>query len=284
MKRQLFCQYSPTAYRLSVLKECAKRNVKDAVSGVPFACERSTERLPCVLYRHNSLIRRVLGNTRPELQENKAVNLALTAPLINGIRIGPGEVFSFWHLVGKPTQARGYREGLMIANAQPVSGIGGGLCQFTNLIHWMILHTPLEICEHHHHDAFDLFPDYNRQVPFGVGTSIAYNYIDYRFRNPTEQQYQLIVYLTDTHLCGELRTEQPLPVKYHIQTEEERFVRIGGQVYRKGKVYRTMVDKTTGKLLKRELLQENHALVLYDTDGLGLTIEEDCTESTVGRE
>ena len=59
---------------------------------------------------------------------------------------------------------------------------------------------------------------------------------------------------------------------------------IGGQVYRKGKVYRTMVDKTTGKLLNRELLRENHALVLYDTDGLELTIEEDCTESTVGRE
>ena len=24
--------------------------------------------------------------------------------------------------------------------------------KFTNLIHWMILHTPLDIVEHHHHD------------------------------------------------------------------------------------------------------------------------------------
>jgi vancomycin resistance protein VanW len=31
--------------------------------------------------------------------------------------------------------------------------VGGGLCQFTNLLHWVALHSPLEIAEHHHHDA-----------------------------------------------------------------------------------------------------------------------------------
>ena len=41
--------------------------------------------------------------------------------------------------------------------------------------------------EHHHHDALDLFPDYNRQIPFGTGTSIAYNYLDYRFKNTTNK-------------------------------------------------------------------------------------------------
>ena len=28
----------------------------------------------------------------------------------------------------------------------------------TNLIHWMVPHSPLTITEHHHHGRFDLFP------------------------------------------------------------------------------------------------------------------------------
>ena len=69
-------------------------------------------------------------------------------------------------------------------------------------------------------------------------------------------------------LCGELRTDAPLAVKYHIAAEDERFVREDGVVYRYGEVYRTMVDKTTGNVLSRELLRRNHARVLYDTAGL----------------
>lgn len=202
------------------------------------------------------------------LQDNKAVNLALAAPKINGILIRPDETFSFWHLVGSPSAARGYRTGLVIANAQTGAAVGGGMCQFSNLIHWMVLHSPLSITEHHH-DQFDLFPDFARQVPFGTGTSIFYNYLDYR-RNDTDQTYQLLVRTTDTHLCGELRAESPLAVKYHITAEKEHFVREDGFVYRCGEVYRTKVDKSTGNILSRELLRRNHARVLYDTAGLDI--------------
>ena len=96
----------------------------------------------------------------------------------------------------------------------------------------MVLHAPLTITEQHHHDQFDLFPDFGRQVPFGTGTSIFYNYL-----------------------------------KYHIASENERFVREDGVVCRCGEVYRTMVDKATGNVLSRELLRRNHARVLYDPAG-----------------
>jgi vancomycin resistance protein VanW len=132
----------------------------------------------------------------------------------------------------------------------------------------MVLHTPLTIVEHHHHDGFDLFPDYNRQVPFGTGTSILYNYLDYRFKNETDVTYQLITYVTDTHLCGELRACAELPVKYHIATENEHFVRVDGTVYRRGQVYRTCIDKATGNELSRELIRDNNAKVMYDTSNL----------------
>lgn len=268
MARKLFCEISSFTYNLSVIKCRVIRKIVDLLSRDHFAKNKQKEKLPFIVYKHNSLIRRQLGNADMVLQDNKAVNLSIAAPKINEIIIKPGETFSFWKLVGNTSAKKGYKEGLTISNAQTKAGIGGGMCQMTNLIHWMVLHTPLKIVEHHHHDGFDLFPDFNRQVPFGTGTSIMYNYLDYRFKNESDIMYQLIVYVTDTHLCGELRADKELDVKYHIQTEDEHFVRQGNDVYRKGLVYRSCIDKITGKVISRKLLKQNNAKVMYDTSNL----------------
>ena len=185
-----------------------------------FARVKKDEPLPYLIHSHKSLIRRKLGNVDPRLQESKAVNLSLAAPKVNGILIRPGEVFSFWRLVGSTSKRKGYLEWLTIDRGRTGSGIGGGMCQFTNLIYWLVLHSPLTVVEHHHHDGYDLFPDFGRQVPFGVGTSIAYNYLDYRFKNATDATYQLIVYTTDKYLCGELRCSEICGYIYHIGAED----------------------------------------------------------------
>lgn len=264
--RRLFCQLSPTAYRISVMKGCTLRFIRDALFRTRFAKTRSKVMLPAVVYRHNSLIRRTLGAADPLLQENKAVNLAIAAPKLSHILIYPGETFSFWHLAGRCTTAEGYKEGMVIENGQVGRGIGGGLCQFTNLIHWMVLHTPLTIVEHHHHDAIDLFPDFGRQVPFGTGTSVFYNYVDYRFRNDTDSTFQLVVWVDEKYLCGELRADRLPPVKYHIAMQDEAFVQEADGVYRTGKIYRRAVDRDTGNVVACELLKENHARVMYTLD------------------
>lgn len=248
------------------------RRLQDLFCGEQFANERAAEPLPYLVNRHNSLIRRRLGNVDLRLQENKAVNLSIAAPKISGVLIRPGEVFSLWKLVGSISRRKGYCEGLMIAHGATASGTGGGMCQLSNLIHWMILHTPMTIVEHHHHDGIDLFPDFNRQIPFGTGTSILYNYLDYRVKNMTGQTYQLIVHTGEEYLKGEIRSDQKQSVKYHIRAEGERFVRENGVVYRVGEVWREAVDVCTGQHIGRELLRKNHARVLYDT--AALTIEE----------
>lgn len=38
------------------------------------------------------------------------------------------------------------------------SGIGGGICQLSNLIHWMAIHSPLVVVERSNH-SFDPFPN-----------------------------------------------------------------------------------------------------------------------------
>lgn len=263
MPRKLFCQLGPAAYRLSVLRCVAQRNIRDAVSGVRFAREKAPQ-LPEKVYVHASLIRRRLHNVNMRLQENKAVNLALAAPKLNGVLIRPGETFSFWRLVGNCTARKGFLEGMYISGGKPTAGIGGGMCQMSNLIHWMALHSELQIVEHHHHDQIDLFPDFGRQIPFGTGTSIAYNYLDYRLYNPTERTYQLRVWVDGEYLRGELRADAQQEVSFHIRSENERFMRESEGIYRCGTVYRETVDRRTGNLLSREVLRENHARVMYE--------------------
>ncbi len=264
MPRKLFCEISPFTYRLSMEKEILKRHLKDFIHKIRFARERTTDNLPVVIYRHNSLIRRRLGNVNMQLQENKATNLALAVKNIDGLLIRPGETFSVWKQIGRTTERKGYKEGLVIAKGAPGQGIGGGLCQLSNLIHWMVLHSDLTIAEHHHHDAFDLFPDYGRQIPFGTGTSISYNYIDYRVRNDTSNTYQLRLWVDGEYLRGELRAVDPQPHTFHIHAENEYFSREGDVIYRNGQVYRDTIDASTGNVIESQLIRTNHARVMYE--------------------
>ncbi len=262
--RKLFCEISPLTYQISLVKCRWKRHLENLTSKEPFAKEKSSEPLPTVIYSQKSLIRRKLGNVDLQLQDNKAVNLALSAPKVNGVIIKPGEVFSFWKLVGSCSARKGYKTGLLISKGTIGAGIGGGMCQFTNLIHWLVLHTPLVTVEHHHHDGMDLFPDYGRQIPFGTGTSIMYNYLDYRFKNNTDMKFQLLVHTDGKYLIGEIRAERPLEVTYHIGVENEAFVKRDDGFYRVGTVYRDRIDKRTGNVLSREVIKENNAKVMYE--------------------
>lgn len=270
MKRKLFCEISPLTYKISMEKCILVRKIKNFLSDEKFAKEKSNDKLPNLIYKHNSLIRRRLGNVNMDLQENKAKNLALSAPKISGVIIKPGETFSLWTLVGRCTEKDGYKEGLTISMGKPSSGVGGGMCQLSNLIHWMILHTDMEITEHHHHDQIDLFPDFKRVIPFGTGTSIVYNYLDYKFKNTTNITYQLIIYVTDEYLCGELRADNRSEYKYHILAEDVFFSLEDDGVYRNGKIYREKNDCKSGLCVSRELIKVNHAKVCYDTSNLDL--------------
>ncbi len=264
MKRKLFCEISPFTYRLSMEKEILKRHLQDFCHQTHFAFERTETSLPVLVYRHNSLIRRRLGNVNMQLQENKATNLALAVKHIDGLLIRPGQTFSVWKLIGRTTRRKGYKEGLTIAKGQPSQGIGGGMCQLSNLIHWLVLHSELTITEHHHHDGLDLFPDFGRQIPLGTGTSISYNYIDYRVRNNTSNTYQLRLWVNDEYLCGELRAEEHQQHTYHIHAENEYFSREDGIIYRNGQVFRDTIDVTTGQCIDTRLIRTNHARVMYD--------------------
>ncbi len=264
MGRKLFCDISPTCYKISVRKEIMVRYLKDLFSRERIAKRRDLNNiLSNIVKSHSSILIRKLHGVDLKLQENKVTNIMLACNKVNGIIINPGETFSYWKTVGKAKQKDGYKKGLVIGRNGFTSGYGGGLCQMANMIHWLVLNSPLDVTElHHHSDA--LFPDERRRVPFGTGTSVCYNNVDYRFKNNTDQKVQILVWVEDGELCGELRSEREYPCRYKLVEENHHFKKEGESYYRISQVYRIVIDRLTNEELYKELILDNHSLVMYD--------------------
>ena len=148
-------------------------------------------------------------------QENKVVNLRLAAQRLDGVLLRPGETMSYWRLIGRPSRRKGYREGMVLFLGRIGGDIGGGLCQMSNLIFWMTLHTPLTVVERYRH-SHDVFPDANRTQPFGSGATRAYPHRDLMIRNDTNQTFQLRVWVGKEHLHGQWRAETVVQHRYEI--------------------------------------------------------------------
>lgn len=253
----------PIFYHTRIQQKRIFRGMKNVIDRKMFSSTFSKDSLPYTCKKHQSLLRRKLGDSDPRLQENKIVNLKIASKKVDGIIIKPGEMFSFWKVIGKTTKQKGYIEGMLLSQGEVITGVGGGICQLANLLFWMALHTPLEINERHHH-SFDPFPDSGRVLPFGSGASVFYNYVDLRFFNPTDQQYQIRVWLTDKHLKGAIYTNKEWPYAYHMEERNHRFIKEKGKNYRQNEIWRKVVDKKTGNYVKEELLIKNYSEVKYD--------------------
>lgn len=264
MGRKLFCELGPTAYKISVLKEAVRKDIQDIFKGNKIAKKRDNNKLKYILKGDAKILLRKLEGVDMQLQRNKVVNLKIASSNIDGVIIMPGETFSFWNMVGKPTKEKGYLEGLVIMDSKRFGkDYGGGLCQLANLIHYLVLHTPMEVTElHHHSDA--LFPDYKRRVPFGTGTSVSYKSVDYRFKNTLSYPVQLKVWLDDTMLYGEIRADYELDNKYRLVEEDHHYSLENGVYYRNSNVYRVITNKETKEIVKKELILKNHSRVMYD--------------------
>lgn len=241
-----------------------RRKVVWLLNGSRYAATFSTMDFPNTVISHKSFLLRPLRNVEMYLQHNKVTNLKLAIEKINNIVLRPGETFSFWYLVGKPSEEKGYKPGLVLNQGKIESGIGGGLCQIGNLIFWMTLHTPLTIKERYRH-GYDVFPDINRSIPFGCGATLAYNYIDIQIQNTTSQNFQFKFWLSDENLHGEIRSEQPLDERYEIYESNHEIVhQYWGGYTRHNQIKRKTFNKKTNALISDEPIVENHAIMMYE--------------------
>lgn len=231
-------------------------------NSVNYARKKKFDLYPELVYQHKSPLLRKLKNVDMWLQFNKVKNLQIAVHKLNGTIIEPGQTFSYWRLVGRPTRRKGYVDGMVLHYGSFSPGVGGGLCQLSNLIYWMTLHTPLTVIERHRH-SYDVFPDSDRTQPFGSGATCVYNYIDLQIKNETTQSYQLCIYLTDTHLHGEWRTFNKVDTKYEIYEKKHWITHeFWGGYVRHNLIYRKVFDGE-GLQIKDEYVTENHAIMMY---------------------
>ena len=227
-----------------------------------WAKERQGERLPCIQSAHATPLLRHLRGDQMEWQRNKVVNLKLAVARLDGLILHPGETFSYWKLIGKPTRQKGYREGMVLFLGQIGSDVGGGLCQLSNLIFWMTLHTPLTVVERYRH-SHDVFPDADRTQPFGSGATCAYPHRDLMIRNDTDQDFQLCLRVGESHLEGAWRAARPLQVRYRILERDARIEQASwGGYIRHTALYRQRED-LAGHLLDEQFLFSNDAIMMY---------------------
>ena len=267
MTKKLLSQRHPLFYFLAVWNKRLRRMLAWHCDGRTYASVQQTELLPYRIKKHQSVLLKKLGESDMQLQRNKVTNLRIAIQNLDGIVLRPGEVFSFCKRVGLPTAKRGFLPGMEITFGQARTGIGGGVCQISNLIHWLVIHSPLEVTERHHH-SYDPFPDDGRVLPFGSGATVFYNYRDYQFANNTPHTFQIRLWLTEKCLEGELRCTESLDYKYHVVEEKHAFLKQEGQFFRTNEIWRIKTEKGhNGKELARELVTRNFARVAYTPDG-----------------
>lgn len=215
------------------------------------------------IFRHRSTLLRPLRDVEMYLQHNKVTNLRLAIEKIDGVIIRPGETLSIWRMVGRPTAARGFLEGLVLSNGRIEKGIGGGLCQLGNLLYWIALHSPLTVAERYRH-GFDVFPDINRSIPFACGATLAYNYIDLQLRNDTQDNFQINLWLDDECLNGEILSSRESEWRYEVY-ETDHLIKLQpwGGYTRHNRIWRRQTNLFDG-MTSQSLVTENHAIMMYN--------------------
>lgn len=144
------------------------------------------------------------------------MNAAIASELVNGIKLKPGEVFSFNRAM-TPGLDR-FVEGTAYASGKVIRSEGGGVCQVSAAIYNAALLAGLEVLERHSHSVYDPLTAY---VPAGRDAAISRSVgADLRFRNSTAAPMSLSASAQGGRVEVVLLGRQRRPRQRWIVTEE----------------------------------------------------------------
>jgi len=136
------------------------------------------------------------------------------------------------------------------------------MCQATNLLYRMTLHTPLTVTERWRH-SYDVFPDAGRTQPFGSGATCAWPVLDLQVRNGTTATFRLDLRVTATHLEGRWTADAPVPWTYELYEAHHVITHDAPGVFLRHNVVRRRVRDADGVEVGDELVAANQALLMY---------------------
>ena len=190
-------------------------------------------------------------------------NVRLSAKLINGTILNPGEEFSYNKTVGPRTKARGFKEAAIFAQGEVVDGIGGGICQTSSTLYMAAVKANMKTVQRSNHS---FYVDY---APKGEDATVVYGSLDFKFKNTSKYPIKIVATSQNNWIKVQIMGTEPdevrtvkLTKKTHSTTPYttrekpsaelapgERKVEQKGQPGLSMTVYRNVYDKN-GKLVE----------------------------------
>lgn len=157
-----------------------------------------------------------------DFSENKKHNLRLATQQIENLEILPQQIFSYWHLIPHPTPLNGFKKGRNLVGNKLDLDFGGGLCQLSGIMYYLILEAGLDILERHPH-SLDIYTEESRYTPIGSDATVVYGHKDLRFLNsfdfPISFQFEILEEEILVHLCAEIPIEK-CAVEFFVEKKE----------------------------------------------------------------
>lgn len=193
----------PTSLRLFL--RISQRRCADFMSGryrIMAAIRGPMGNMPAAIHLQQA----IMGG---DAAANKLQNLQLAIAQLQGLVLHPGQIFSFWHCVGQPSDKKGYQKSRSIVQGQVVAETGGGLCQLSGLLYLLALKAGLTITERHAH-SLDIYQETERFAPLGSDATVAFGYKDLRFINTLPHPIQLQFHVSPQLLSGGIASPSPI--------------------------------------------------------------------------
>lgn len=229
--RRLARSYLPEAPRLAVA--LARRRLRDRWSG---DAVRMAGRTVGADAAHAPFVELTQPIRNTGFVEGKRANIALGAGRLDGVLIAPGEIFSFWALIGRPSPEAGFEIGRSIRGGTVGGEIGGGLCQVSGIAYELLLRGGLTALERYPH-SHDLYTEAERFTPLGMDATVVWPYRDLRLANPHDVPVTLHFAVDGMTLRASLHAPRALrPQEIEIQridrqgSREVRVSRGGAQI------------------------------------------------------
>ncbi len=172
---------------------------------------------------------------------SKVFNMQLACEKFNGITIKPNEIFSFWRIIGNPTQENGFLSGPTFENGKIITSYGGGLCQISGLLFNLALCSGLKILERHPH-SIDAYGE-NRYLPLARDATVAWISKDLCFQNNTNSELQIVITANQEKAEGQILGREELESEIIIKHFYNDDFLIEKQLYRSAKIIRSISEK-----------------------------------------
>jgi hypothetical protein len=175
---------SAALFRTKVLLHQAERRFRDPWVGLRRFAPSDGPRLPVALAESRTPLWADGALSERAYQLGKVQNLRRAIRQLDRVILPADALFSFWTQVGRATRRRGFVTGRMLQAGCLIPAVGGGLCQLSNALYDVALQAGCDIVERHAHSR--ILPG----APAGPDATVAWNYVDLRFRCPQTVQIE----------------------------------------------------------------------------------------------